>query len=238
MTPRCYVPAAAWTEQSVVLSPEPSQHLARVLRMQPGDVVELFNGAGEAAVAEITKTTKRAVTVRVGSRRCDPRPQPHITLMQSLIRPQRMDYVLQKATELGVTVVQPVMTERCVARTRERPERWMKTVISAAEQCGANWLPDIRSARDYTEVAGLMSDYDRVLVCALTADAWPLKEVLRAPAQVERVAAWIGPEGDFTSDEMRVLVDAGAVPVSLGTLTLRAETAALFVLSALRYEWG
>ena len=222
----------------MTLGRETSHHLARVLRVQRGDAVELFDGAGDAAEAEVTDVAKRAVTIRVTRRWSTPRPAPEITLVQALIRPQPMDYVLRKATELGVSTVQPVLTERCVARTQERPERWAKTVISAAEQCGANWLPRIRPVLNWAELLAGAAEYDRVLVCSLSETARPLKEVLRERTDLRRVAAWVGPEGDFTPAEARTALEAGATPVSLGALTLRAETAALYVLAALRYEFG
>lgn len=238
MSARCHVPGAAWTEDTLALDRDSSHHLARVLRVRRGDTVELFNGAGDAATAEVLDVTKREVTVRVLRRWSASRPQPEITLVQALIRPQPMDFVLRKATELGVSAVQPVLTERCVARTQERPERWLKTVVSAAEQCGANWLPEILPVRGWADVLAEAGNYDRALLCGLTEDARSLKDVLRADEAPRRVAALVGPEGDFTIDEIRAATDVGAVPVSLGSLVLRAETAALYVLTALRYELG
>lgn len=238
MSARCYVPGGTWADEDIALDRETSHHLARVLRVKTGEAVELFNGVGDAAEAEVTEVKKQAVRVRPLRRWSTPRPIPDITLVQSLIRPQPMDYVLRKATELGVSSVQPVLTERCVARTQERPDRWAKTIISAAEQCGANWLPEVRPVCGWADVLAGAGDYDCVLLCALTQDAKPLRDILRAQGAVRRVAAWVGPEGDFTPEELRAALGTGAVPVSLGSLTLRAETASLYVMAALRYEFG
>ncbi len=238
MSTRCHV-VDGWRDgESITLDRDTSRHLARVLRVRPGDGVELFDGLGGVADAEVCEVTKDAVRVNPARRRETARPKPFTTLVQALIRPQPMDYLLRKATELGVSAVQPVLTERCVARTRERPARWRKTIISAAEQCGANWLPEIRPVRSWTEILAGWAEDERVLLCALSESARPLKEVLRREPAPARVAVLVGPEGDLTPAERDAALNSGAIPVSLGSLTLRAETASLYALSALRYEFG
>lgn len=238
MGARCCVPDINWTADTVSLGRETTHHITRVLRMQTGDALEVFDGKGCAADGTLIEVAKHAATVRIGTVTSTPPLAPHITLVQALIRPQPMDWVIRKATELGANAVQPVLTSRCVARTKERPERWAKTVISAAEQCGARWLPDVQPIRTWDEWGATTESWDAVYLCALTSSARPLRDGVRGARTVpERVAVLVGPEGDFTGEEMEAAIGQGAQAVSLGPLTLRAETAALFALAALRYEW-
>jgi 16S rRNA (uracil1498-N3)-methyltransferase len=238
VNPRCHVPEAEQWPETVELDRATSHHLVRVLRVTPGAAVTLFNGRGASAEAEVLEAGRSGVTVRVRRRRTTPPVAPHVTLVQALIRPQPMDSVFRKATEIGASAIQPVITARCVARTRERPDRWQKTLVSAAEQCGIDWLPVIEPVRTWSEFLATTGGYDALLLCSLDPAARPLKEVLRGGPAAVRWAALVGPEGDFTPGEAAAAQAAGAVPVSLGCQTLRAETAALYVLACLRYEFA
>ncbi len=157
---------------------------------------------------------------------------------QALIRSQPMDWLIRKATELGVNTIQPVLTERCVARTRERPERWQRTVVSAAEQCGAVWMPEIRPVRTWTEWCATLPAAEHRVIGALLDSPPPLRHVLRNWQAPRRIEVWIGPEGDFTAAEIEAALAGGVEPASFGPLVMRVETAALFALAAIRYEWG
>ncbi len=238
MSTRCYVPMETEYPASLTIDGPAAHHLARVLRMSTGDALELFNGTGRIATAAIAQITKHSVTVAIRAQRQEQRPVPRITLVQALIRPQPMDWVVRKATELGMQHLQPVLTEHCVVRTRERPERWQKTLISAAEQCGANWLPTVAPVQKLTDWLQAPERPDTVYLCSLTDDTQPFKTALRAqPTPPAHVAVVVGPEGDFSPPEREAARAVGAIPVSLGTLTLRAETAALMAMAALRYEF-
>ncbi len=236
MSVRCYVPGGQWTRETIDLDPDTAHHVSRVLRVQPGDRVELFNGRGEAAQASIVIAGKKGVTVRVGARWKSAPPQPEITLAAALIRSRPMEWMLTKAVELGVTAFQPVLTTRCVARPRERPERWMKTVVAACEQCGVNWMPTIHPVKSWAEFLAEPGAFDHLLLGSLQEQARPLKTVLGERGAQGRITVLIGPEGDFTPEESESAIAAGAIPVSLGNLTLRAETASLYMLAALHYE--
>ena len=238
MSTRCYVPADTEYPHSVCVDGPTAHHIARVLRMASGDKLELFNGVGRVADATIERVAKLNISVTVHDQWLVPMPQPKIILVQALIRPQPMDWVIRKATELGIQQLQPVLTEHCVVRTRERPERWNKTIISAAEQCGANWLPTIAPVRTWSDWLHTCEGTDALYMGSLSSGSQPLRTALRAYATPPKsVAVLIGPEGDFSQAEQQAAEAAGVVPVSLGALTLRAETAALMMLAALRYEF-
>ena len=224
---------------TLTLGRDAARHLVRVLRLQAGDRVECFNGQGAAAEGTLQEAGRHQVILALEPPRYDPRPQPHITLVQSLIRPQPLDWLIRKATELGVSAIQPVITQRCVARAAGRPDRWWKAAIAAAEQCGGNWLPAIRPVQDWATCLRAVTELDAAWVGALQPPRQTLKESLQTwSTPPARVGIWVGPEGDFTPDELEAALAAGIVPVSLGDLTLRAETAALYFITALRYEWG
>jgi 16S rRNA (uracil1498-N3)-methyltransferase len=236
---RCYVPGIDWTAGEVTLDAATSHHVARVLRLRAGDAVTVFDGRGGVGDGVIQAGGKSAVRVQVASRRLDEAPRPRITLVQALLKPQAMDSVMRKACELGVSVVQPVVTGHCVVRTRERPARWEKTMVAAAEQCGTNWVPEVAPVLTWSDwVASLAGREELRLMCALQ-EARSFRQVVREQAAVpERVTMVVGPEGDFEAAERQAAVAAGCVPVSLGALTLRADTAALMGVAVLRYEWG
>lgn len=237
MSTRCYVPALDPASKTLTLGRDIAHHVARVLRMAVGDALVLFDGQGRSCSATITSLSKQAVEVRCESFVEDAPPRPRITLVQSLIKPQAMDTVIRKACELGVACVQPVITEHSVVRSRERPDRWQKAMIAAAEQCGTNWLPAIGEVCSWSEWLSAHVPDDPGYICALQ-DAQPFKVVLREAGATDRVTICVGPEGDFTADELHHAREQGIVPVSLGELTLRADTAAIMAAAVLRYEFG
>ena len=237
MSTRCYVPALDSAPKTLTLGRDIAHHVSRVLRMGVGDALMLFDGQGRSSSATITSLSKQAVEVTCDSLTTDSPPQPRITLVQSLIKPQAMDTVIRKACELGVACVQPVITEHSVVRSRERPDRWLKAMIAAAEQCGTNWLPAIEEVCSWSEWLSARASDEPAYICALQ-NAQPFKAALREGGATDRVTICVGPEGDFTADELQQAREQGIVPVSLGELTLRADTAAIMAAAVLRYELG
>jgi 16S rRNA (uracil1498-N3)-methyltransferase len=154
-----------------------------------------------------------------------------------------MDLIVEKATELGVGAILPVTTERVVAtpgrrRAAKQQDRWQRIAVSAAKQCGLNWIPEVASVSDYAEALDRCRGSDLFLVGAITGETRPLHDVMtEARARtVGSASLVIGPEGDLTPAELHAAVAAGAVPVSFGGLVLRVETAALYGLAVLAYE--
>ncbi|QBG48802.1 16S rRNA (uracil(1498)-N(3))-methyltransferase [Verrucomicrobia bacterium S94] len=229
------VDAAELEKEIALLSPEESHHLARVLRVLPGQEITLFDGQGGVAEGLIETVSKTAVEVRISSRRKVPEPEIGIDLIQAVPKPDRWELVLQKAVELGATTIQPVLTKHTAFRPNpKKQDRWNKIVLNAAQQCEVRWLPDLRPLAAYESVLPALGHYDLVLIGSLYEGAKPFREV--PVAGKSRVALLIGPEGDFTETEVQAAVDAGAVPVSFGERILRTETAAIFGLSVLAYE--
>ncbi len=223
------------------LSPDESHHLARVLRVQPGQGITLFDGRGGVADAVVEIVSKTEVKARIEKKWTVPAPAVRIDLIQAVPKPDRWELVLQKAVELGVSNIQPVLTSHTEFRPNsKKQERWEKIVLNAAQQCEVRWLPTLKPLEAFDTIVQDLGDYDLVLVGSLFAGARPMREIpLRQDtggALVGTVALLIGPEGDFTEEEVESAVQAGAVPVSFGHRILRTETAAIFGLSVLAYE--
>ena len=242
---RCYVPPADWSNEIIVLSHDEAHHAAHVLRAKVGQPVKVFDGRGREGVTEIQELKRGRVTLKMVHQSTKAKPRVALTLVQALTREQKLDFILQKATELGVGTIVPVQTEHAIARIRPgeeeaRHQRWQKIVLNAAKQCGAVWMPEVQPLVKMQTFLETSPRYDLFLVASLAIDAQPLREVLQRAHDRERnnIAFLIGPEGDLTVREDSAARNAGAIPVSLGDLTLRAETAAIFALSVLKYEFA
>jgi 16S rRNA (uracil1498-N3)-methyltransferase len=240
VTPRifCPTPLAAGTE--IELPTGAAHHVLRVLRLQPGQALTLFDGEGGEYGAELASATLRSVAVRVVEHRDIERESPlTITLVQGLAAADRMDYVVQKAVELGAAAIAPVMGTRSVARLEgaratRRLEHWRQVVVAACEQSGRNRLPKVHPPCALStwlhapSPAGL-----RVLLSPEAAIS--LADLARPAGTVELL---VGPEGGLTSEESAAACGAGFRPVRLGPRILRTETAGAAVLAAMNALWG
>lgn len=218
-----------------------AHHVARVLRLVPGDAVVLFDGQGNAYDAAISQSARGDVSVQVHGRRDEDRESPlQVTLAQAVSSGERMDYTIQKAVELGITAIQPLMAERCVVRLSgeralKRVAHWQSVVAAACEQCGRNRLPEVRPLlplRDWLDGAAA-ADGMRLL---LAPDGPVVLRELPHPAAMVTVLA--GPEGGFTAIEAADAVRSGFQPLRLGPRVLRTETAAVALLAAMQALWG
>jgi 16S rRNA (uracil1498-N3)-methyltransferase len=242
---RCYIAPEAWDPGRLVPGPDETHHLLHVLRVGEGDRLEVFDGRGRTADAEVTEATRSRLVLRAGATRNVARPRPAVVLVQALPKTQKMEWIIQKGTELGMLGLVPVVTHRVVTRPDERRgakkrARWEAVAVGAARQCGSAWIPEIAPIQKLSDWVRAGALPECLLFGDLAPGAPPLRQVLRdldaaPPAGMGFV---IGPEGDFDADERAMLLEAGARPVSLGDRVLRVETAALFVLSAVRYELG
>jgi 16S rRNA (uracil1498-N3)-methyltransferase len=222
----------------VALPQTEAHHAAHVLRLAPGAAVELFDGCGRAASARIATVRRGSVTATVESVRGPlPRPGPLVRLAFAVPKGSRLDWLLEKATELGVASLRQVRFERSVAGAGEfseaKREKWLGHAIAAAKQSGLDYLPAIEDPLPLEKFAaaggpGIYGD--------LAADARPIAEALRGlPAgDAERgLAVVVGPEGGLTEAERAALRAGGFAPVRLGHTTLRIETAAVALVAAL-----
>jgi 16S rRNA (uracil1498-N3)-methyltransferase len=243
---RFYLPPELCRESVLELSREDSHHAAGVLRVRPGEPVIVLDGAGRELTGVIDRIHRGTVTVRVEARRLIPPPTCALTLIQGLVKAKAMDTILQKATELGATKIVPVRAARSVAHVTDddadnKLTRWQATIVEAAKQCGAAWLPQIEAPVTLHDWLAGEDPFDLVLLASLNSDAGHMHPVFdryvnSRGAAPRKLGICIGPEGDFTSEETGALQERGAVPVSLGPLVLRAETAALAALAIIGHE--
>lgn len=238
--PRIYTPDALRTGTTQQLPASAAAHVTRVLRLAAGDPITLFDGTGMDYDAVLKVVARGGVSAAVGNGRQLDRESPlAVTLLQGISRGPRMDTVVQKATELGVRALQPVLADRSVVRldterAGSRLAHWQRIVISACEQCGRSVLPEVLPPRSLDEALAALSPG----TVGLTLDPRgheALGELLGATSQV---ALAIGPEGGFTEDEIRRLTAAGFRGLRLGPRILRTETAPLAALAILQYARG
>ncbi|MCI0569851.1 MAG: 16S rRNA (uracil(1498)-N(3))-methyltransferase [Myxococcaceae bacterium] len=218
-------------------------YLARVLRLREGDTLEVFDGAGSSWPARVETLDAHAATARLslGPRRTAPPPMS-LTLLQGLPKGDKLELVLQKATELGATAVAPVETARSVVRippekAQERVHRWVRIVEEAARQCRRSDVPTVHPPRPLLAAARELPQGTRLLVLDEETHATPLSHAA-AGALDAPLALVVGPEGGLTREEVTALVALGAQPVTLGARILRTETAALAALAVLLHLRG
>ncbi len=238
--PRIYTPITLLTGTTHALSESAAVHVTRVLRLAAGDPITLFDGSGMDYNAILKVVARSGVSAEVGTGRSVALESPlDITLLQGVSRGPRMDTVMQKATELGVRIIQPVLAERSVVRLdaergQARLDHWQRIVISACEQCGRSIVPEIRPARSLEEaLAGLSPD-----TVGLTLDPAGTDPLAQLLGQANRVALAVGPEGGFTQNEIQALTGARFRGLRLGPRILRTETAPLAALAILQYAAG
>jgi 16S rRNA (uracil1498-N3)-methyltransferase len=233
---RCYVPASLHAGDTLSLPESASAHIGRVLRARAGDALTIFNGHGGEYDAQILTIERRSVRVRIGAYRAIERESPlKVTLLQALARGERMDFIVQKATELGVAAIVTLPGARSVVRLDEeghqkRREHLHSVAISACEQCGRNRLPTIELAGDLAAAIARSPQGDRRLLLAPDA----AQTLVALIGQASGVTLLVGPEGGFADDELALSQQHGFKPCRLGPRVLRAETAPLAALAAIQ----
>jgi 16S rRNA (uracil1498-N3)-methyltransferase len=222
-----------------------AHHLMHVLRARAGQHLLVVDPAGAACEAEMTAfAADKVMLQRIQDIAADTESPIELILAQCLPKSDKMDFIVQKATELGATGIQPLRSHNCVVKydakkCAQRQKKWQRTVNEAAKQCGRSLLPTVEPIRDLAEwLAAWQREPDTALfLCYEDEQKRRLKTSLRA-VDAHRYIMLVGPEGGFTPEEATLAVFAGAAPVTLGPRILRAETAALAALTAVQYEKG
>jgi 16S rRNA (uracil1498-N3)-methyltransferase len=239
---RLFVPLPEPTPSEVTLTGERRHYLVHVLRLGEGASLEVFDGAGRSCEARVASVDADAVRLVLGeARRAPPRREVHI--LQGLPKGDKLEWVLQKGTELGATAFHPVAAARSVVklepkRAEERTARWAKIVEEAARQCRRNDVPVVHPPRPMVEAARALAPGTTLLVLDEEESAVPLGEAFRSSAPGSPVALVVGPEGGLAREEVLALRALGGRPVTLGRLILRTETAALAALAVMAHLEG
>lgn len=239
---RVYVPGPLVASSEILLPAQAAEHLIRVLRLEPGAPFVLFDGRGGEYQAALGPRQGKAAFARVLEHRAIERESPlDITLLQGIARGERMDMIVQKATELGVTRIMPVLTERSVVRIDAKQrgrkhEHWQAIAISACEQCGRNRVPAIATPLDLESALRALPAGG--IRCLLAVEALENFTALAARSAGASLALLVGPEGGLTGAEEQAALDHFFVGCRLGARIMRTETAGLAALAAMQAMAG
>ena len=242
---RFYVPKENVKNGKIIIDGEEAHHVLDVMRLEDDDKVVVFDGTGNEYTGFIKDTdrkSKRIVVEVVRTETPSLESTSEITLSQAIPKKNKMSYVVEKATELGVKRVIPLITERTIVRPDKascarKVQRWRKTATQSSKQCGRSDIPEITEITSYKDMAESLDGYDLVLFAHLAKETISIKEAITG-FKAGKILLFIGPEGDFTPEEVKLLRKDNVRFISLGRRVLRSDTAGLFALSVLSYEFS
>ncbi len=243
---RFYLPPEQCLGTEFQLTGAEGHHALHVMRVRSGQRLNVADGAGHEFVCEAAETQRGGLRLRVLEKRRFEPPPCRVTLLQAVPKGKTIESIIQKATELGVSRIVPLLAERVVVRLNSREaghkaEKWQAVAIEAMKQCGCPWLPKVAVPVTPAEATQGEAPPDLSLLASLQPNAVHprrcfLDFLSRTGGMPRSIAVWIGPEGDFTGAEIAAIEASGAGPITLGPLVLRTETAALYCLSVVNYE--
>jgi 16S rRNA (uracil1498-N3)-methyltransferase len=243
---RFYLPPSQCQDATLFLAGTEAHHARHVLRVRSGERVTVLDGAGRELLCEVQDFDRDKVRLNVVETRTHAPPACPVTLIQALPKGKIIEAIIQKATELGAARIVPLLTERVVTqlpgeKSARKVAKLQLVAVEAIKQCGAPWLPRVEEPLTPNQFLARKEPFELPLIASLQAGSRPAREYFRAfQAQHGRMpqsaCIWIGPEGDFTPAETEAIMAHGALPVTLGALVLRVETAAIYCLSILHYE--
>jgi 16S rRNA (uracil1498-N3)-methyltransferase len=243
---RFFLPAADGEQSVLTLEGREAHHALHSLRVRAGEPVAVLNGAGDTLSCEVTQTGRDRLDLKVVEHASVP-PLPYeITLAQAIPKGKLFEDIIEKATELGVHRIVPLLTQRTIPKWGEAEQaskvsKWQRVAIEAIKQCGSAWLPSIEAPMSVAQFASFQNQVELPLVGSLAVGArhprtWFQGYYGDHRQKPRSLSVAIGPEGDFAPEELGLLESAGAKPITLGRLVLRTETAAIYCLSVMNYE--
>lgn len=227
----------------MVIKDVDAKHISKVLRMQPGDKIQIVSDDGVTAIAEIVSLQADNVVVKCLEKLAESHePSVNITLAQGLAKGEKMDFIIQKAVEMGASSIVPVAMEHSVVRLEgakadKKVERWQKIAEAAAKQSKRDIIPQVQPVQTMQQMLD-NNDLQHKIIAYECEDRLGLKTALQSCDNLQELLLIIGPEGGISEFELELARKNGAVPVSLGKRILRAETAGVVALSAILYETG
>ena len=243
---RFYLPPDECQGSALTLTGREAHHGLRVLRLRKGERVTVLNGVGRVFDCEVTSLNRDTIGLDVQETKDAPAPPCEITLVQAIPKGKLLDSIIQKATELGVSRVVPLLSERVITQidgdnSDTKTAHWRTVAIEAIKQCGSPWLPRIEPAVSLAELLARKEAFDLVLIASLQPGSrhprvWFDQFRQRERREPKSACVWVGPEGDFTEGEVAAVMAAGTAAITLGPLVLRCETAATYCLSVINYE--
>jgi len=221
------------------------RHIVTVLRMKKGETLILMDREGQSFEATIEAVHYKEVKVRITKTIPPLPPSPvKISIAQALIKSHPMEYLIQKVTELGIHSIHPFYSERTVIQLKSvhlknKMDRWVEIMKSACKQCGRVTLPDLNTPLQFEELINNVPNKKTLKILLWEdEDKVDLKRFLRSMSPLPHILAIVGPEGGFNQNEINLAREAGFQIISLGNRILRAETAAVSLISIIQYEWG
>lgn len=234
--PRFLLEPERWGQEASLIGAE-AHHCARVMRAAPGDRIEVFDGAGRGAEATIVTVSKQEVRLTISKECWEDEPAVRVVLAIAALKGKAMDWTIQKAVELGVSEIVPIVTERSIARGEGGG--WSRTALEACKQCGRWRLPPVRGIEPLDRFLDRQAAGPHCrIIASLGPETKPLSLALEIDPKPAEVVFLVGPEGDFSESETHAATESGFVAASLGGTVLRSETAAIYCLSAARYAFA
>ncbi|MFT6864456.1 MAG: 16S rRNA (uracil1498-N3)-methyltransferase [Akkermansiaceae bacterium] len=224
------------------LTGDEAHHCCRVMRKQVGDELAIFDGRGREGGARITSVSKSEVGLEILASKDCHALKPQIEIAVGVPKGKTFDLILQKAVEMGVNRIQPLMSEQSNVRFKEgegngKLEKWQRVVLEACKQCGQNYLPEVAMPLGLERYLQELEPGFAGFVGALTPGSQSFRSLLAEVSDPGRVVLLIGPEGDFSAYEYEEIDAAGFAPVNLGELVLRTETAVFLMVAAVRFQF-
>ena len=243
---RFFVPAGQISGNVIQLSGAEAHHAVQVLRLKSGDGAAVLDGEGNTYTGQIISCSRRLVCVQIVDKVTALRPLFELHLFQAVTKTKSMDLILQKSLEIGIHSITPILATRTVVQLGPRDKmdklvKWQTQIIETLKQCGFPWLPKVSEPCSVNEGLEQISETDLCFVATFDSSAQHPRDLIDQFKKThgfnpKRVGLWIGPEGDFTSDEIHSMYAKGVLPITLGQSILRSETAAIYGLSCLHYE--
>lgn len=228
---RFYSPPKNIFKDKIVISDKKEvHHLKDVLRLKRGDFVFVFDGKANEYKAEIQEFSDNRVILKIIDKKIFSKMDLEISVASAVPKGRRFDFVVEKLTELGIKSIIPLRTERSVVKIEKegmRFKHWQNIILSACKQSGRINILNLEPQTDFEEILKRRNEFELGLIATVSGQAKNLKEVLKE--KIKRILILIGPEGDFTSKEVNLAIQSGFIPVSLGNLVLRTETAAVIL---------
>lgn len=239
-----YVPPPQISTDTATITDSEQHHLRNVLRLTPSVIIRIIDGQGNVYTAEVLDagTNRGSSKARILSHEFHARVSPSLTLFQGLPKNDKMELILQKTTEIGVTQIVPIYSEHALQNpSQNRYERWHRVIVSATKQCKRAWLPELCEPQTYAASLAQLENFSLRLILNPQIEhgsqAQQIKTVLREVSQPTSIALFVGPEGGFSKQEVAAAIESGCLPVTLGANILRTETAAIVAVAITAYEY-
>ncbi len=235
---RLFLPPEQLVSKEIIIADEQARYLSLVMRVQPGDPVIIFDGQGNKYTCKVLSSRKKETLVYQVKRDPYSAESPvAITLAQGIPKGSKMDFIIQKSTELGIKRIVPILTERSEIKRTSKVDRWRKIALSASQQSGREKIPDVSIPVHYHDFLNKHTIRHSIILSEDEKEL-SLKKVLKNILGAAELVILVGPEGGFSKDEVSAAVEKGFISISLGPRILRTETAPITALSILQYELG